>query len=110
MSIPDSVTEIQGDAFFNCSSMSSISIPENVSFIGWYAIGYCYDDSAIYEKLQENFKVYCFAHSEKQLGAVKFKWENVLGNSHYGTAGYVNGKCKLLDSVSADVFYSYPLP
>ncbi|MBO4867652.1 MAG: leucine-rich repeat domain-containing protein [Ruminococcus sp.] len=135
VSIPDSVIEIHGGAFFNCSSMRSITIPKNVSFIGWYAIGYYYDDSTTDEKLQKNFKVYCYAHSEgftyaysKKLnydiigckapiiysetlpGAVMLQWTKASGVTQYGIAGYVNGKWKLLDTVPAGNFYTYPLP
>jgi hypothetical protein len=132
VSIPDSVVEIEGSAFSHCLSMRSITIPKNVLRIGWEAFGYWYDDITDKKVFQENFKVYCYAHSEgftfaysnklkleligckapyftyqTQPGAVKLTWENKPGVSQYGIAGYVNGKWKLLDSISANNF-NYP--
>lgn len=39
--IPNSVTEIGGVAFFNCSNLRSIVIPDNVTSIGNDAFSYC---------------------------------------------------------------------
>ena len=39
--IPKSVTRIEGQAFLNCTGLSSIEIPDTVTEIGAWAIGGC---------------------------------------------------------------------
>ena len=41
ISIPNSVTYIEGQAFYNCSSLTSISIPNGVTSIEYEAFRYC---------------------------------------------------------------------
>ena len=41
MTIPESVTSIGYAAFYNCSSLTSITIPDGVTTIGGWAFGYC---------------------------------------------------------------------
>ena len=47
ITIPDSVTSIGNCAFYNCSSLSSITIPDNVTTIGWCAFYNCGSLSSI---------------------------------------------------------------
>ena len=42
ITIPNSVTSIYDSAFSGCTSLTSISIPEGVTSIGSYAFSYCY--------------------------------------------------------------------
>ena len=41
ITIPDSVTSIDYAAFWNCSGLTSITIPNSVTSIGWYAFSGC---------------------------------------------------------------------
>ena len=41
ITIPDSVTSIESHAFFGCSSLTSIAIPDSVTRIGDYAFVHC---------------------------------------------------------------------
>jgi hypothetical protein len=42
VTIPNSVTSIEGSAFWNCRNLTSIAIPDSVRSIGVYAFLYCY--------------------------------------------------------------------
>lgn len=54
VTIPDSVTRIDSDAFYGCSSLENIIIPNSVIEIGSYAFSYC--DSLISIILPNNLK------------------------------------------------------
>ena len=41
VTIPNSVTIIEQSAFSDCSGLSSVIIPNSVTSIGWYAFQYC---------------------------------------------------------------------
>ena len=41
VTIPNSVTEIGGSAFAGCSALTSVTIPNSVTTIGWTAFEYC---------------------------------------------------------------------
>ena len=41
ITIPDSVTSIGGSAFFDCTSLENITIPDSVTYIGDYAFSLC---------------------------------------------------------------------
>ena len=41
ITIPDSVTSIGNHAFFNCTSLTDITIPDSITSIGNYAFNYC---------------------------------------------------------------------
>ena len=47
ITIPDSVTSISNSVFGNCYSLSSITIPDGVTSIGTYAFSNCYSLSSI---------------------------------------------------------------
>ena len=47
VTIPNSVTSIGGHAFAYCSSLTSITIPESVTSIGDYAFYYCYSLTSV---------------------------------------------------------------
>ena len=41
VTIPNSVTKIEGYAFFTCTNLTSITIPSSVTYIGAYAFNAC---------------------------------------------------------------------
>ena len=45
--IPNSVTSIGNDAFYECYSLTSIEIPNSVTSIGWNAFYWCYNLTSI---------------------------------------------------------------
>ena len=47
VTIPNSVTKIESNAFYKCSSLTSITIPNSVKSIGVYAISHCYSLTSI---------------------------------------------------------------
>ena len=53
ITIPASVTYIGDEAFFGCSSLKVFTIPASVSHVGEYALGYTYDSSFNYSKLDD---------------------------------------------------------
>ena len=48
VTIPDSVTSIDDWAFYDCSSLVSITIPSSVTSIGYYAFKYCDSITSVY--------------------------------------------------------------
>ena len=60
--IPDGVTGIRGFAFENCKNLLSVTIPDSVTYIGMYALGYSHMIS-IGEGVEKInvFNIYCYA-------------------------------------------------
>ena len=52
ITLPNTVTNIGDGAFCWCSSLSSITIPDSVTTIGKYAFGYCWSLSSISDSVQ----------------------------------------------------------
>ena len=48
VTIPDSVTSIGSSAFYNCSGLTSVTIPDSVTSIGDYAFTGCNSLTAVY--------------------------------------------------------------
>ncbi len=48
VTIPNSVTAIEGDAFFGCESLISVTIPSSITSIGDYAFAGCYGLAGVY--------------------------------------------------------------
>ena len=62
ITIPDSVTSIGSTAFSVCTSLTSVTIPDSVISIGYRAFGYYYDDNWDIQKI-ENFTIYGYTGS-----------------------------------------------
>ncbi len=41
VSLPSSLEKIEAGAFHTCGKLSSVTIPKNVSYIGWYPFAFC---------------------------------------------------------------------
>ena len=55
ISIGNGVEEIGTEAFFNCSSLKSITIPESVTYMGYDVFGRCYSLTEAYNVLVDNY-------------------------------------------------------
>ena len=60
VTIPDSVTYIDYSAFYNCTLLKEVTIPASVNFINDIAFGYYSDDNFDTRKI-DNFKIYCYS-------------------------------------------------
>ena len=63
ITIPDSVTSIGDRAFWACLSLSSINIPDSVTSIGFCALGYFYSESSDSINKIENFTIYGYKNT-----------------------------------------------
>lgn len=64
VTIPNTITELKEHSFRECTSLTSITIPDSVTSIGNYAFYNC--SSLTYAKLSENITsipLYCFSHT-----------------------------------------------
>jgi len=65
--MPNSVTSIGTEVFYNCRGLTSITIPNSVTSIGSYAFGYC-------SKL---VLIYLYATTPIVLSSSVFTFENI---------------------------------
>ena len=85
VTIPSSVKDIGKYAFYGCTNMKEITVPESVKSISDNAIGYYYSyDSENTEKI-ENFKIKCYTDSEAKKYASEngFNYEIADPHTHY---------------------------
>lgn len=61
VTIPDSITSIEGVAFYYCSKLTSVYIPAGITYIGWSAFAGC-----------ENLKDVYYGGSESQWKGISF--------------------------------------
>ena len=102
INIPDSVTDIGDEAFFGCSSLKSVTIPDSVTSIGEYALGYKYDELSMYP----DFTIYGAAGSAAEDYAndnnIKFvAVSDLKNNSKISTTNLTLGK-KLIITGAAE--------
>ena len=64
ITIPDSVTYMVSYAFYNCPSIKAVTIPASVTFIDEGAFGYYYDTETQSVSKVKNFKIYCYSGSD----------------------------------------------
>lgn len=81
VTIPPSVVCIGEWAFENCYNLVSAAIPKSVTEIGEYAFGYEYDESE--DRLLDGFMMYCSAGS----AALKYARDNAIDCSVPSTPG-----------------------
>ena len=66
VTIPDSVTSIGGNAFKNCTDLTSVTIPDSVTSIGNVAFGYFYNSETYDREKISGFTIYGCAGSEAE--------------------------------------------
>ena len=80
VTIPNSVTSIGEWAFCGCASLTSVTIPNSVTSIGEYAFYNCIN--------LEN--VYCYAETVPETGTLAFNGSNVESATLYVPASAIN--------------------
>ncbi len=86
VTIPDSVTTIGKNAFRNCTRLTSVTIPDSVTTIGWCAFNFCYSLTSVtipdsVTTIGESAFYYCYRLKE-------FK----------GKFAADNGRCLIMDN------------
>ena len=65
------LTSLNDYEFYDCESLTSITLPENITYIGYYAFGYCYSLSSIYELSvmppELNWCAFCDIYSDNNM-------------------------------------------
>ena len=65
------LTSLNDYEFYDCESLTSITLPENITYIGYYAFGYCYSLSSIYELSvmppELNWCAFCDIYSDNNI-------------------------------------------
>ena len=90
VTIPDSVTSIGDFAFCGCTSLASVTIPDSVTSIGFEAFGYLnYDSKA------EGFTIYGKPGSEAEAYANENGFTFIPCDDYSVTTGDVNGDSKV---------------
>lgn len=77
----DAVTAIYYDAFVGCTSLKSVSIPDSMTHIDKYALGYIRDENGNYHKI-EDFTIYGYTGNIAEYYAKQYGFNFVsLGES-----------------------------
>ena len=87
VTIPDSVTSIGGSAFYNCSSLTSVTIPNSVTSIGNYAFRKCTSLTSI-----------TIPDSVTSIGEDAFAYCSSL-QAFYGKCASLDNRCLVFDGI-----------
>ena len=112
ISIPDSVTTIEDNAFYGCSSLRTISFGESLINISYYAFAYCSNlENVIIKgnsKLQE-LSIFCFKRCSS---LARFDVQEGTSNFEYDSTGILfnKGKTRIFLSLQANNPINITLP
>ena len=95
ITIPDSVTSIGNYAFYGCTGLTSITIPDSVTSIGRFA----FNNTAWYNN-QPDGLVYAGKVAYKYKGTMPNNASIVIKNGTLGIAGYAFSGCSSLTSIT----------
>ena len=87
--IPEGIEQIAGSAFFGCNNLTSVVIPNSVTYIGWDAFASCY---GIEEPL---YNSHCFAYMPSDYYATEY----VIPDGIEQIAGGAFESCERLRSI-----------
>lgn len=89
VTIPNSVTSIESYAFYECSGLTYIGIPNSVTSIGCYAFEYCHNITSVdIPESVTSIDMYAFAYCSK-LKTISFKNPNCEINGNITDKGNV---------------------